>query len=198
MHYAIEAPDEMSLARLSPWLLRLELDRSMMVDKKLSMGTIQRRVEEEYSDLLNVVTSDDNAAQLVVRLRILSDADDKGGGGGGGGGDDEVSDETRKKLDGSYLRDLQLQGVPGIRKVFLRTSKRVTPDAGAATGFATEEEWLLDTEGCNLMSALSYPGVDATRTTSNDLIEILRDLGIEATRLALLKELRNVIEFDGE
>ena len=44
------------------------------------MGTIQRRVEEEYSDLLNVVTSDDNAAQLVVRLRILSDADDKGGG----------------------------------------------------------------------------------------------------------------------
>jgi hypothetical protein len=32
---------------------------------------------------------------------------------------------------------------------------------------------------------------------SNDLVEIINDLGIEAVRNALLRELRNVIEFDG-
>jgi DNA-directed RNA polymerase II subunit RPB1 len=32
---------------------------------------------------------------------------------------------------------------------------------------------------------------------SNDLIEIIQDLGVEACRQALLRELRNVIEFDG-
>ena len=44
---------------------------------------------------------------------------------------------------------------------------------------------------------LSFPGVDHTRTTSNHVIEIITVLGIEACRAALLKELRNVIEFDG-
>ena len=32
---------------------------------------------------------------------------------------------------------------------------------------------------------------------SNDLIEIINELGIEAARHALMRELRNVIEFDG-
>jgi DNA-directed RNA polymerase II subunit RPB1 len=44
---------------------------------------------------------------------------------------------------------------------------------------------------------LPQPGVDPTRTMSNDLIEIIQDLGVEACRQALLRELRNVIEFDG-
>lgn len=48
-----------------------------------------------------------------------------------------------------------------------------------------------------LVQVLAYPGVDHTRTTSNDLVEIIKDLGIEAVRNALLRELRNVIEFDG-
>ena len=48
--------------------------------------------------------------------------------------------------------------------------------------------------GCQV---LAHPGVDASRTISNDLIEIINDLGIEAVRSALLKELRSVIEFDG-
>lgn len=44
---------------------------------------------------------------------------------------------------------------------------------------------------------LPVPGVDPTRTMSNDLIEIIQNLGVEACRQALLRELRNVIEFDG-
>ncbi|GFH17712.1 DNA-directed RNA polymerase subunit, partial [Haematococcus lacustris] len=63
--------------------------------------------------------------------------------------------------------------------------------------YVRSNEWLLDTEGVNLMEVLPFPGVDATRTTSNHLIEIISVLGIEAVRNALLKEVRNVIEFDG-
>jgi DNA-directed RNA polymerase II subunit RPB1 len=39
--------------------------------------------------------------------------------------------------------------------------------------------------------------VDHTRTVSNHLVEIIEVLGIEEVRNALLKEMRNVIEFDG-
>lgn len=48
-----------------------------------------------------------------------------------------------------------------------------------------------------VLQVLPVPGVDPTRTMSNDLIEIIKDLGVEACRQALLRELRNVIEFDG-
>jgi hypothetical protein len=47
------------------------------------------------------------------------------------------------------------------------------------------------------VQVLPVPGVDPTRTMSNDLIEIISYLGVEACRQALLRELRNVIEFDG-
>jgi DNA-directed RNA polymerase II subunit RPB1 len=47
------------------------------------------------------------------------------------------------------------------------------------------------------LQVLPVPGVDPTRTMSNDLIEIISNLGVEACRQALLRELRNVIEFDG-
>lgn len=58
-------------------------------------------------------------------------------------------------------------------------------------------EYLLDTEGVNLLEVMCKDGVDYTRTTSNHLIEVFSVLGIEAVRHALMKELRGVIEFDG-
>merc|ERR1719262_693691 len=39
--------------------------------------------------------------------------------------------------------------------------------------------------------------IDHTRCVSNDVVEIIRILGVEAVRMALLGELRSVIEFDG-
>jgi DNA-directed RNA polymerase II subunit RPB1 len=44
--------------------------------------------------------------------------------------------------------------------------------------------------GVNLLVVMCHPDVDYTRTVSNDIIEMLQTLGIEAARNALLKELR--------
>ncbi len=44
--------------------------------------------------------------------------------------------------------------------------------------------------GVNLLAVMCHPDVDYTRTVSNDIIEMLQTLGIEAARNALLKELR--------
>ena len=53
-------------------------------------------------------------------------------------------------------------------------------------------EWVLDTDGTNLMEILSNPNIDATRTISNDIREIYSVLGVEAARNALYHELVNV------
>jgi hypothetical protein len=42
----------------------------------------------------------------------------------------------------------------------------------------------------NLLAVMCHPDVDYSRTVSNDIIEMLETLGIEAARNALLKELR--------
>ena len=41
---------------------------------------------------------------------------------------------------------------------------------------------MLDTEGVNLLEVLCHPDVDATRTISNHLVEVIDVLGIEAGR----------------
>ena len=47
------------------------------------------------------------------------------------------------------------------------------------------------------MAVLGIEYVDATRTVSNDIVEVFQVLGIEGVRGAILSELRNVISFDG-
>jgi DNA-directed RNA polymerase II subunit RPB1 len=122
--YGLDVPEE--LVRAAPWLLRLEFDASMMVDKKLEMDAIEARIRDEFQDVLTVAASDNNARPLVARLRILEDGPVNmvgggGGGGGGGEGDDDMpelgdggaaasaTDETMRRLDATYLRDLALQ-----------------------------------------------------------------------------------------
>ncbi|KAI9914641.1 hypothetical protein PsorP6_007476 [Peronosclerospora sorghi] len=58
-------------------------------------------------------------------------------------------------------------------------------------------EWMLDTDGTNILDVMCYPQVDSTRTILNDIVEIIQVLGIEAVRRALLNEIRQVISFNG-
>lgn len=54
-------------------------------------------------------------------------------------------------------------------------------------GKISDREWLLDTEGTNMLEVMTVPGVDHTRTISNDVVEVLGVLGIEGCRVALLR-----------
>jgi len=94
------------------------------------------------------------------------------------------------------LSHLKLRGVEDVKKVFMRGgAMRIVWDD--ETGFGVKNEWVLETDGSNLMPVLACDYVDATRTISNDIVEVFMVLGIEGVRGALLNELRNVISFDG-
>ena len=45
--------------------------------------------------------------------------------------------------------------MPGIKKVSIRETKIMLPDADAAEGFRNENTWVLDTEGTNLLDVSS-------------------------------------------
>ena len=193
-----EMPDEDPNAKLSPWLLRIVLDKYMMVDKRLTMGEVAESIRRNYEGELSCIFSDDNAEQLVLRVRLRDDGFGGGKGDGGEGGEGaHVSDDDNflKKVEASMLTQLVLKGVEDIKKVFLRQIESpIVQDGG---GYGQVKEWILDTEGVSLLQVMNQPEVDPSRTTSNHLIEMFEVLGIEAARAALLKELRGVIEFDG-
>lgn len=86
-------------------------------------------------------------------------------------------------------------GVSGIERAFIVEHKRkMITDSGE---FADVPEFVIETDGINLRRVLTVEGVDAQRTISNNCVEVLEVLGIEAARASLLRETRHVIEFGG-
>ena len=200
-YYEMGEETEDDLRRLSPWVLRVELNQTVMVDKKIKMNEIAAEIANEYGNDLNVLVSDDNAEDLVVRIRIVNDVPMVQGVDEHGntimedlelGQEDDV---FLKRLEKNMLSTLCLRGVEDVKKVFMREEKRIVWDD--EKGFGRESQWVLETDGTNLMAVLGVDYVDATRTTSNDIVEVFMVLGIEGVRAAILSELRNVISFDG-
>jgi len=75
-----------------------------------------------------------------------------------------------------------VKGVPSIKRVL------VTEEHG---------EWVIRTDGSNLPKVLEISGVDTSRTTTNNVHEIAKTLGIEASRNALMHEAKSVLEEQG-
>lgn len=198
--YDFAEKTEDDIRRMSPWVLRVELDKDVVFVKKIQMNEIVKEINSEYGTDLNVEVSDDNAEELVVRIRIVNDVPVNAGAEMGVPQEDvEVGQEDDvflKRLEKSLLSSLKLRGVDHVKKVFMRGgAKRTIWDDDS--GFGTRDEWVLETDGTNLMAVLGVDYVDASRTISNDIVEVFVTLGIEGVRGALLSELRNVISFDG-
>ncbi|CAK4158500.1 unnamed protein product [Aphanomyces euteiches] len=185
--------EDTPLAR-SPWLLRIELNRKMMADKNLEMKEIALQIEHEYGQDLSCIYTDDNADKLVLRIRIMSDEEEKLQRSGDASVGQE-DDTFLKRVEHNMLTQMRLRGVPNVKKVFMRENPQNQWDE--EKGFVMVKEWVLDTDGTNLLDVICFDSVDATRTISNDIVEIIEVLGIEAVRRALLNEIRSVISFDG-
>ncbi|MFN4040002.1 MAG: hypothetical protein ACK4IB_11770, partial [Erythrobacter sp.] len=189
--------------RLSPWMLRIELEPKVVADKRLLMAEIAQSIETRFDNDVSVAHSDDNDAKLVLQVRVKREhpaADPAAAAAeaaetGAMEADDGYDHAFMKGLEQELLQDMELRGLRGISKVYMRQPKRTV--WSDEEGFQQQEEWVLDTDGTNLREVLAHPDVDASRTTSNDIREIFEALGVEAVRAALLHELRSVISFDG-
>ena len=80
------------------------------------------------------------------------------------------------------LRVVKIKGLKGIKQVL--PVKR-------------DEEYIVLTSGTNLKDILELPEVDNFKTTSNDINEIYKVLGIEAARQSIINEVNKVVESQG-
>ncbi|WP_126663731.1 DNA-directed RNA polymerase subunit A'' [Haloterrigena salifodinae] len=84
------------------------------------------------------------------------------------------------------LRDITFKGIEEVSRVVIR---REELDVG--------EQFVLYTEGSAFGDVLEIEGVDASRTTCNNIHEIHRNLGIEAAREAIIEETNNTLAEQG-
>jgi DNA-directed RNA polymerase subunit A" len=84
------------------------------------------------------------------------------------------------------LRDIVFKGIEEVTRVVIRKEQT---DSG--------EEFVLYTEGSAFGDVLEIEGVDASRTTCNNIHEIYRNLGVEAAREAIIDETMDTLREQG-
>ena len=75
-----------------------------------------------------------------------------------------------------------LKGIPEIQKVYAKKIEETDFCPNTGEVLTTDDNWMLETDGVCLQKILGHHMIDATRTISNDIIEVKNTLGIEASR----------------
>lgn len=164
---------------LSKWVLRMEFDRELMMAKNILMSDIQEAIlqNSQREDDIQCIISDDNSANLIMRIRVRSEADD------------ENFLSFFKELE-KHILEMALRGVKGITNANLVESNIVKYDPDGS--YKTVKEWTIQTEGSNLADTMLLDNIDMTRTLTNDVVETYEIFGIEGVRSKIFKELEKV------
>ena len=171
----------------SPWVIRLNFDKEKIKLYDIKMIDIYTKLNSTYDKVIEAVYSDDNADECVFRIKMIESITK----------DISFDDQLAaiKALEHNIIHQVLLKGYKGIKKVSLN-KKKYTKYNYETFKFDNIVEWVLDTDGTNLIEVLSNPNIDSTRTISNDIREIYDTFGIEAARTALYHELINVTSED--
>jgi DNA-directed RNA polymerase II subunit RPB1 len=163
----------------SPWIMRLELnDVEMYARNVRDLTEIEAKLSNNKQlKIVKCLTSDTSAKKLILRLVFDASA---------------VKTPTHIRFLEDKILDTVLTGVDGVGRVHLRKVKSEQVYDDVVAGYVTKDQYVLDTEGVNLHDLLVFPGLDGTRTFSNDIHEVNDVFGIEAGRTCLLDEFNEV------
>lgn len=147
----------------------------------ITMYEICKLIEMNINGDVKVICSDDNDPNLFIRIIIFDD-------------DDETIITNLRKIE-IICMGMKLKGYEGIDRVLTR--KTTVSRWSEEKGHHKVSQWILETEGTNLVGTMELQGIDHTRTVSNSVLEMYEVFGIESARTTLLNELKHVLSFDG-
>jgi len=172
-----------NLNERSPWILRLEMDREKMFGKNITMDDIAFVLNQKFETDVTTVYSDYNATRLVFRLRLKTNANES---------DPLNSLNQLKIIQNKILMGTIVRGTPGLRAVsFSKTSDQYEL---VGNKYEAIDQFVLDTDGSNYLDTICHPDVDPSKCYSNNVHDIFDNLGIEATRAVLFKEISTLFE----
>ena len=172
----------------SPWIIRLELDREKMFTKNITMDDIHFVMRRAFAGAIDVTYTDHNSTQMIFRIRMPNT----------GKGSALNALFAVKQMQNRLLTQTLVRGLPGLRSVSFRklTGSDEVFDKNPANDnkYEVTEQFVLDTFGTNFLDVLVHPDVDGMRLLSNHVHDINENLGIEAARQVLFREIFGLFE----
>ena len=189
----------------SPWLLRIELDRERMFAKNITMDDIAFILKSSaenglyqsggYNAGMHMLYTDYNATQLVFRMRLDRQALTKGGKAKPKEKPNIDDLEVLKLIQNKILANTAIRGVAGLRSVNYQKNTDLFEFEGDR--YKRVEQYILVSDGSNFLEVLTHPDVDPSRIVSSNVHDMLENLGIEATRATLFKEITSLFAESG-
>lgn len=162
--------------------LRLQFSTKGLEYIDTSLLIIAKLLEKEIGN--KIICSDDNTennSKENLFIRIIPN-------------ESEDALHTLRKIE-ILCMSIKIKGSEGIERVYTKEAK--VNNYTSEKGHHKESNWVLETEGSNLLGSMEIDGIDHSRSVSNNVIEMYEVFGIEAARQTLLNELRIVLSFDG-
>jgi DNA-directed RNA polymerase beta' subunit len=172
--------DDECYTLVSPWILRMELDRRKMMDVGLTTMDINIALKKYYNDNIMCMFSDDNNEKVIFRI-ALTDVDIS----------DIITD--LKALEYNIMEKIIISGIDKMKKISISQKKSQVLNDEPFRTFVDKEEYILETDGTNLSSVLANNYVNREKTISNDITEIYEIFGVEAARQALYNEIDDIL-----
>ena len=186
----------------NPWILRVKFNRDKMMERYITMNDLYLIIQTNFPNI-NCIYNDDNAGELVMRLKIEFESDSN----------NADKDIVKIKEFEEKFTSTIVKGVPGINHVIMDKIKEfiknlkigfegthigISESVSISEGYnyTQDEEWILVTKGSNLEEVLIQDHVDATRTISNDVNEVYEIFGIEAARNIIYREFSKLISLN--
>ena len=169
----------------SPWIIRLEMDREKMFNKNITMDDISFILRRSPNQI-NFTYTDHNSTQMVFRIRLITPE-----------GSRSLDDLTIvKQNQNKLLTQTLVRGLPGLKSVSYRMLKDEIFEKNPENDnkYESSDQFVLDTLGTNFLDVLIHPDVDGTRLISNHVHDVLENLGIEAARQILFREIFGLFE----
>ena len=182
--------------KLSSFVIRYTLNRDILEERSISMPTVRDAVHDTMGDHLQIVASEQNLVDCVLRIRLYG-LDNTVELGKLAKSDSEkmyLEKVSMQQLQNHLLDRVMICGLERIRNTHVRKLNYSTFEGQEISNIT---QWVVDTEGTNLQNIFNMDGVNFRYTISNDIHEVFTVLGIESAGMVLFNEIKQVLSFDG-
>jgi len=183
------------LENTAPFIIRFVFDKQVMMENNIIMDDIYLAIMKYYNvdEKIKYYFSDDNSKELIGRISIVAEM----------GGDEHINglyDQSDvitvfKNIMNDLLDNVVIRGITDIKNLVIPDNKKTIKEDGE---YIDKTEYILQSDGVNLLEVFNSKYVDFERTYSNDINEIYGKLGVEAARNILIEEISSVCDDAGE